>query len=140
MDRINEIALTFLLNAVWQITVVTFAASICARLLRDAPARYRHALWVVALMLSITLPLWSLYNLSGISTETFSSSPTTTNPQEISAPATPISTRQAIGPVVARESSFPLETILQQRRQTLPNLPSITLALFIAYAIFYSTA
>ncbi len=37
MNGINELALTFLLNAVWQITVVTLAASICARLLRDAP-------------------------------------------------------------------------------------------------------
>ena len=137
MDRTNEIALTFLLNAVWQIIVVTLAASICARLLRDAPARYRHALWVVALMLSIALPLWSLYSLSGDSTETFSPSSTLTTPQENSAPAAARnSTGQFSGPVVVRESLFPLKTILQPRRQTLPNLPSITRALVIAYAIF----
>ncbi len=108
MDRTNEIALTFLLNAVWQIIVVTLAASICARLLRDAPARYRHALWVVALMLNIALPLWSLYSLSGDSTETFSPSSTLTTPQENSAPAAARnSTGQFSGPVVVRESLFP---------------------------------
>jgi len=139
MDRINEIALTFLLNAVWQIIVVTLAASICARLLRDAPARYRHALWVAALMLSIALPLWSLYSLRRDSTESFSPSPTTTaTPRESSAAAAaPNLTGQPAGSAVVREGLLSLKTILQQRRQTLPNLPSITLALVIAYAIFF---
>lgn len=138
MNRINELALTFLLNAVWQITVVTLAASICARLLRDAPARYRHALWVLALMLCIALPLWSLYNLSGDTRQTFSPSPnTTTTPQASSAlTAPPNSTGQSAGPVVARKSFFPLSTILQQRTQTLPDLPLLTLTLAIAYAMF----
>ena len=43
MYAINEFALNFLLNAIWQIAVVTLTASVCARLLRDAPARFRHA-------------------------------------------------------------------------------------------------
>ena len=140
MDRINEVALTFLLNAAWQITVVMLVASICARLLRDAPARYRHALWVVALMLSIALPLWSVYNLRGDATETFLPSPITkTTSQESSAPTAAAalnSTGHPSASVVERENASPLKTILQQRRQTLPQLPFITLALFIAYAIF----
>jgi len=49
--------LTFLLNACWQITVVAMAAALCGRLLRGTAARYRHLLWVIALVSSFCLPL-----------------------------------------------------------------------------------
>ena len=43
--------LTFLANALWQVPAVVVAAALAARLLRRAPARHRHALWLAALAL-----------------------------------------------------------------------------------------
>src|SRR2546426_6896205 len=63
MIRISELLLNFLLNATWQIVVITFVASVGARLLKHAPARYRHALWVASLLLSVVLPLWSVFGV-----------------------------------------------------------------------------
>jgi len=49
--------LTFLLNACWQIALMTLAASLCAWLLRGTAARYRHLLWAIALASSFGAPL-----------------------------------------------------------------------------------
>ncbi|MDX6384194.1 MAG: hypothetical protein QOK48_1767, partial [Blastocatellia bacterium] len=54
-----QLLLTFLLNASWQIALVVAFASVCDWLLRGTAARYRHALWIAALGLSLVLPLWS---------------------------------------------------------------------------------
>jgi beta-lactamase regulating signal transducer with metallopeptidase domain/uncharacterized membrane protein YkoI len=53
----SELLLTFLLNAVWQIGLITAAAAVCARLLRGGPARYLYLLWVATLALSVLLPV-----------------------------------------------------------------------------------
>ncbi|MBA3713437.1 MAG: M56 family metallopeptidase [Pyrinomonadaceae bacterium] len=60
MERISYTVLTFLLNALWQITAVYVVTALFARLARNAPAKYVHLLWVLALLLSLGLPLWSL--------------------------------------------------------------------------------
>ncbi|MCA1815335.1 MAG: M56 family metallopeptidase [Acidobacteria bacterium] len=57
MSRTIELAASFLANAAWQIAAVALAAALCARILRDAPARLRHVIWVAALTLSFALPL-----------------------------------------------------------------------------------
>jgi beta-lactamase regulating signal transducer with metallopeptidase domain/uncharacterized membrane protein YkoI len=57
MPSINQFFLTFLLNAAWQTGLIVLAASVCARLLRGAPARYRYGVWVTALVLSLFLPI-----------------------------------------------------------------------------------
>lgn len=57
MPSISQFFLTFLLNAAWQVALVALAASVCARLLRGAPARYRYGVWVAALVLSLFLPI-----------------------------------------------------------------------------------
>src|SRR5689334_22895116 len=57
MEKISPALLTFLLNSLWQVTLVASAASLAARLLNGAPARYRHSVWVAALLLTITLPV-----------------------------------------------------------------------------------
>src|SRR5262245_7872251 len=48
--------MTFLMNAAWQVTLIASAAAFCDWLLRDAPARHRHRLWVAALAFSLCLP------------------------------------------------------------------------------------
>jgi HEAT repeat protein/beta-lactamase regulating signal transducer with metallopeptidase domain len=145
MDGINEFALTFLLNAAWQFTIVALVAAACARLLRQAPARYRHALWVAALVLGIALPLWSQYNLSVASPEARSSSPAATKatPTVLESdatanaiPAQPVQRDNANASNARSESVFQLETLLHRRRQMLPGLPPLMFGIVLAYALF----
>lgn len=64
MEAISSLVPTFLLNALWQITLVAGVAAFCARLMRNvSSARYHHRLWVAALALSVMLPLWSLLGI-----------------------------------------------------------------------------
>lgn len=60
METLSRLVLTFALNAVWQVTLVAAVAAVGARLLRRAPARYLHVVWVTALALAALLPLSSL--------------------------------------------------------------------------------
>ena len=63
MRTIPQLLLTFLLNAAWQVLVITACAALCDWLLRGTAARYRHALWVAALFLSICVPVLSSSHL-----------------------------------------------------------------------------
>lgn len=58
--RIEDLALTFVLNALWQVPAAIAVAALGARLLRRGPARHRHALWVAALAAGVLLPAASL--------------------------------------------------------------------------------
>lgn len=70
MRAISQLLLTFLLNACWQIVLVTLATALCAWLLRGTAARYLHLLWVIALASSFGLPLLtSSHLLDGKSSE-----------------------------------------------------------------------
>jgi len=60
METLSRLVFTFLLNAFWQVSLVAALTAIAAHLLRDAAARYRHALWVLGLGLAILLPLTAL--------------------------------------------------------------------------------
>ena len=53
----SQILLTFLLNACWQVALVAALASLSAWLFRNSAARYRHWIWVAALLLSVGIPL-----------------------------------------------------------------------------------
>jgi len=57
MERSSQLLLTCLLNACWQIALVTAVAALCSWLLRETAARYRHLIWVAALALCICLPV-----------------------------------------------------------------------------------
>jgi beta-lactamase regulating signal transducer with metallopeptidase domain len=61
MIKISELLLNFIINATWQIAVIALLATAIARLLNNAPARYRHLLWVGVLLLSVALPVWSVF-------------------------------------------------------------------------------
>ncbi len=62
METLSHCVLTFLLNALWQAALLTLVGAAATRVLRRAPARYRHALWVAALGLSVLLPICSFTN------------------------------------------------------------------------------
>ena len=57
MLRISEFILNFVLNSVWQVTAIFVVAGVASWLLRNAPARYRHTLWIIALVASLIVPL-----------------------------------------------------------------------------------
>ena len=57
MKTSSQILLTLLLNACWQIALVAALASVSSWLFRNSAARYRHWIWVVALLLSVGIPL-----------------------------------------------------------------------------------
>src|SRR5437763_9611034 len=61
MASLSQLLLTFLLNACWQLALVAIVTLFCARLLRGTAARYTHALWVAALLLSGALPILSTH-------------------------------------------------------------------------------
>ncbi len=61
----SQLLLTFLVNACWQIALVTVVAALCACLLRGTAARYRHLLWVAALALAFGLPVVTCSQLLG---------------------------------------------------------------------------
>src|SRR5215203_2305138 len=60
----SQIVLTFLLNACWQIALVAALAASASWLLRNCASRYRHMVWVAALLLSIGIPLTATLYLS----------------------------------------------------------------------------
>src|SRR6267143_1684987 len=59
MRTVVQLLVTFLLNAAWQIAVVSAVAAVCAWLLRSTAPWQRHAVWVAALVLSLGLPVAS---------------------------------------------------------------------------------
>jgi beta-lactamase regulating signal transducer with metallopeptidase domain/uncharacterized membrane protein YkoI len=95
------VLLTFLLNACWQIALVTLAAVLCARLLRGTSARHKHLLWVAALALALGLPTLTMTRLSGVSFFRGQwGMPNTVLPTNIGSPPAPqpISSDAAIAP------------------------------------------
>ena len=60
MNPMNEIVVTYLTNALWMTCVIAAATSLLSRTLRRCPSSYRHALWVAALLLAVSLPFASL--------------------------------------------------------------------------------
>jgi beta-lactamase regulating signal transducer with metallopeptidase domain/cell division septation protein DedD len=60
METVSRPLLTFLLNALWQIPIVALISALLCRMMRNGPARHRHAIAVTALIASLALPLASI--------------------------------------------------------------------------------
>ena len=97
MEIISRLVATFLVNALWQVPLVAAAAALAAWLMRSAPARYQHLLWLAALGLSFALPLASLRVATAGSSE--SSRNTMSSVQEI-----PLSVNSARGALPAKSN------------------------------------
>src|SRR2546423_4179596 len=125
MEKASYLVLTFLLNAVWQIMAVAVAAAVCAWLLRHAQARFRHLLWVAALVLSIGLPVWSDCNFWGNRPLSF-----------LQLPIKRIET-QAIT-VLANEEIIAWSENSARREWSNPsNAPTMSALLIVSYALFF---
>jgi beta-lactamase regulating signal transducer with metallopeptidase domain len=60
MNPITEIVVTYVTNVLWMTCVIASITSLLARALCRCPSSYRHALWVVALLLAVVVPFASL--------------------------------------------------------------------------------
>jgi len=135
MIRISELVLNFLFNAAWQIVAVALIAWISGSLLRNAAARYRHALWVAALVASVALPFWSLTASAPKADKEVESSPISAlRVSDHSIPVRPAT----IAPLVSvrKESSPAMGALLTTRRQPLVTPPTLLVALALTYALF----
>src|ERR1041384_422788 len=56
MTLSNQLLLTFLLNAIWQVALIAALAALGSWLLRNSVARYRHWIWAGALCLAFLVP------------------------------------------------------------------------------------
>ncbi len=65
METISRFLLVFLINAFWQTLVIALMAWLCDRIMRKAPARYRHWLWVTALFICLALPIYVVTGIGG---------------------------------------------------------------------------
>lgn len=62
MRSLAQLLLTLLLNAAWQVSVVTLLATCANWLLRESAAWCRHSVWVAAIVISLCLPIVSVLN------------------------------------------------------------------------------
>lgn len=62
METTSNLVVHFIVNAMWQASILSAIGAICARLMRNAAARHKHILWTAALILSVALPILSVCN------------------------------------------------------------------------------
>ncbi|HEU4836630.1 MAG TPA: M56 family metallopeptidase [Pyrinomonadaceae bacterium] len=124
MLRTSEFILNFVLNSCWQIAAIASVATFASWLLRNGPARYRHALWVFALAASLVVPLLtaSRYVPSWISS------------------AQPRTEPGAVAPGRSSNSGPQLDLTVDhigsRRTTTINAAPRIALLLALAYGLF----
>jgi HEAT repeat protein/beta-lactamase regulating signal transducer with metallopeptidase domain len=119
MLRTSEFILNFVLNSVWQIAAIVAVAALASWLLRNGPARYRHALWVFALVASLIVPVLTATHL---------------------VPSWPQTEPGAVAPGQVNNSGphedLNVDHIGTRRATTVTTTPRIVLFLVIAYALF----
>ena len=116
--RINEFILNFVLNSAWQIVGIFVIAMLVSRLLRNGPARYRHTLWVVVMLASLVVPLFTISSF------------------QIDAPTTQLVTYVSQPSLPSESEDLSINHIAPSRRKTL-NLRTLDILLLTSiYALF----
>jgi len=121
MLRTSEFILNFILNSCWQIAVIFAMVAAGAWLLRNGPARYRHALWMVGLTACLVVPLLTATRLV----------PAWVSSVQIAAPSTPVVNVEA----VASSEDLNVDHIGSPRRKTVTTPTSSVLVLSLVYAL-----
>src|ERR1041385_5143539 len=83
MKLSSQLLLTFLLNACWQVLLITAFASFGSWLLRNSFARYRHCVWATALCLAFLVPAFTT-SQAFFDRDTVTNSPITFETQNMS--------------------------------------------------------
>src|ERR1043165_4308342 len=79
----SQLLLTFLLNAFWQVALITAFASLSSWLLRNSSVRYRHCVWAIALCLAFLVPAFTS-SQAFFDNDTLTNSPITFERQNMS--------------------------------------------------------
>jgi len=122
MLRTSEFILNFVLNSCWQIAAIVIVAAFAAWLLRNGPSRYRHVLWVVALVTSLIVPLLTATRFVPAWIASAQTEPSAVAPGRIT----------TSGP----QDYTNVDHIGTRRTTTVTTTPRIVLFLILAYALF----
>ena len=125
MKTVIQILLTFLVNALWQGTLIVGFAALGDWLLRGIAPRARHSLWVVTLLACLIIPALSCLPQAG--------SPTATQTFAATPGPIPVVTSRIITPGVEDISSRPVENPRVRSRFLLSR--SVPVPLRIAFAL-----
>src|SRR5215470_5139330 len=127
MKLSSQLLLTFLLNACWQILLITTFASIGSWLLRNSFARYRHFVWATALCLAFSVPAFT-------SSQAFLENDTLTNSSGLFEPQTrsPFTVEPVVNLPPAYSSAFASSFKLNQ------SLGLTLLGIYFAFLLYSS--
>ena len=120
MVSLSESILTYVVNASWQTIVIVLVAALASLLLRTAPARYRHVLWLTTLAACVIVPLLTLTQKSAFNESVL----------------IPVPTRPAVTAVSAESDSAPLLNLTKRRTQVVNTTSESTSLLLGVYALF----
>ena len=120
-ELISEFVLNYVVNAAWQIAAIATVAALASLLLRNGPARYRHVLWILALLLCVVVPLFSATHTTPVEKSAFTSA----QPQApaVSAPLMP-------------EPDLSLPHLTKRRTRVVNSTSFTAMSLTFAYALF----
>lgn len=122
MLRTSEFILNFVLNSCWQIAAIVVVAAFASWLLRNGPSRYRHVLWVVALVTSLIVPLLTATRFVPTWIASAQTVPSTAAPGRVN----------NTGP----QDYSSVDHIGTRRTTTVTTTPRIVLFFILSYALF----
>jgi beta-lactamase regulating signal transducer with metallopeptidase domain len=130
MIRLSELLATFVINAAWQIVVVCAVAYCGSLLLRNAKAKYRHFIWLLALIFSVLLPLIAVVRSidSAIQPKSLNREKVRPKPQEFRSEP-----KETIQSTPNHNSAAAVST---PAWQSLKTTPIITYSIAITFALF----
>ena len=129
MLRISEFILNFVLNSVWQVTAIFVVAAVAAWLLRNGPARYRHVLWVIALVACLVVPLLTATRVVPEWISSFQVVASSSKPVKVESVSTVVTHSSS-------ESESAVDHVSGRRSTTVTTTPRSVLLLALGYGVF----
>ncbi|HEV2836448.1 MAG TPA: M56 family metallopeptidase, partial [Pyrinomonadaceae bacterium] len=129
MVSLSESILNYVVNASWQTIAIVLVAGLGSFLLRTAPARFRHVLWLTALAACVIVPLLTATHLWPRLTATQRSS-------FDKSVLIPVPTRPAATGLSGETEPAPLLDLTKRRTQVVNTTSESTLLLLGVYALF----
>jgi beta-lactamase regulating signal transducer with metallopeptidase domain len=127
-DWVSEFVLNYVVNAAWQIALITIVAALCSLLLKNGPAHFRHVLWFSALVLCAVVPLLSGMQVGAIATYTAPAIQSRSDAPAV-APAIPLGRANT-------EPDITVTYLTKRRTQVVNTTPRLALWLTLGYAVF----
>lgn len=138
MTSVSEFVLNYVVNATWQIAVITLVAALGSVLLKHGPSRYRHVLWLAALALCVAVPLLNVAPIGSVVEAPSTNAPLATAPTAVPANQSradvpSLTPQNALGRVNAEPDS---PFLTKRRTHVVSTTSQTTLWLTLAYALF----